>query len=264
MNQIWMEIKLLRKSLLFWTIGIGLVMLIAFSEFSVYQNNPSNAEIIELLPKSMIKMFKINEYDMTTFSGFLGMLSTNIILFLTIHATMIGSGVIAKEGFNKTAEFTYSLPVKRETVITKKVLVALFNCLVLLLVVVSIIVYESIVYQVNSSFYKPLFLLTISIFCIQTLCVTTGVLVATALKRHKFSNILALIITISLYFLTIISSATVIFSFFSKISPYGYFDIPKIINNSEISYFYVIISLLLSVLMYIVACRIYKKRDISI
>ena len=59
-------------------------------------------------------------FNLTTISGFFGIMFTYFALLLSIAATMWGSDIISKEERDKTVEFSLTLPVTRSRVVTAK------------------------------------------------------------------------------------------------------------------------------------------------
>ncbi|MFL6561849.1 MAG: ABC transporter permease subunit [Bacillus sp. (in: firmicutes)] len=63
-------------------------------------------------------------------SGYYSLLYIYLLLMATIHATMLGASIIAKEERGKKAEFLFVKPVSRNGIITAKLLVAFTNIVI--------------------------------------------------------------------------------------------------------------------------------------
>jgi ABC-2 type transport system permease protein len=82
----------------------------------------------------MLAAFSLQAFNLTTVTGFFGIMFTYLRALLSIAATMWGSDIISKEERDKTVEFALTLPVTRGRVVTAKALAALVNCVGLLLI----------------------------------------------------------------------------------------------------------------------------------
>jgi ABC-2 type transport system permease protein len=56
-------------------------------------------------------------FDLSTASGYYGLLYYYLVMMATIHSAMIGTSIISKEEQNKTTEFIVSKPVTRSEII---------------------------------------------------------------------------------------------------------------------------------------------------
>ena len=134
MNIFFRELKANFKSLLICS-GIVLVFAImGVAEFSAYYDNPDILGVIDNLPPVMLEAFNMNSFNITTFSGFFGVMFTYYALIVSIFAIMLGTDIVSKEERDKTAEFSLTFPVTRARVITSKILAAVVNCILLALV----------------------------------------------------------------------------------------------------------------------------------
>ena len=121
------ELKANFKSLLIY-IGISLFFLVVgFSKFSAYAENPELLEVLDAMPAAMLEAFNMNAFNLTTVVGFFGVMFAFVGLILGIAAVMWGSDIISKEERDKTVEFALTLPVKRSTLIAAKTAAALTN-----------------------------------------------------------------------------------------------------------------------------------------
>ena len=73
-------------------------------------------------------------FNLTTLSGFYGVMFIYFGLMGAIAAAMWGSDIISKEERDKTVEFSLVLPVSRSRVITAKALAALVNSIAFVLI----------------------------------------------------------------------------------------------------------------------------------
>jgi ABC-2 type transport system permease protein len=128
MNIFFRELKANLKSLLIWCGVISFLIMIAVAKFSAFAGDPEMLKILDSMPPAMIDAFNMRAFNLTTLSGFYGVMFIYFGLMGAIAASMWGSDTISKEERDKTVEFSLVLPVSRSKVITAKVLAALVNC----------------------------------------------------------------------------------------------------------------------------------------
>ena len=154
MNIFVRELKANFKSLIIWGVIVVLFVMVGISKFSAYANNPEMLAILDGMPPAMLAAFNLKAFNLTTISGFMGVMFTYYALMLGIAAAMWGSDVISKEERDKTVEFSLTLPVTRSRLVTAKTLAALVNCIGLLLITWGASLVSAAKYQPDSEFYR--------------------------------------------------------------------------------------------------------------
>ena len=129
MNIFFRELRANLKSLLIWGAIVVLFTVVGFSKFSAYYNNPEMSAILNDFPSAMVSAFNLKAFNLTTVTGFFGIMFAYYGLLLSIAAAMWGSDIISKEERDKTVEFSLTLPVTREKLITAKTMAAVINCI---------------------------------------------------------------------------------------------------------------------------------------
>ena len=134
MNIFLRELKANLKSLLIWGGIMFLFISLGMEEFSAYEGNPEMLAILDSMPPALLSAFNFNAFNLTTVTGFFGVMFTYFALLSTIFAIMLGSDIISKEERDKTVEFALTLPIPRRKLVTSKILAAFVNCIAFLLI----------------------------------------------------------------------------------------------------------------------------------
>ena len=134
MNIFLRELKSNLKSLLIWGVIVLLFVTVGFAKFSAYEGNPELLAILDELPPALLAAFNFEAFNLTTITGFFGVMFSYFALIMSIAAAMWGSDIISKEERDKTVEFALTLPVRREKLVTAKTAAAMVNCIGLLLI----------------------------------------------------------------------------------------------------------------------------------
>jgi ABC-2 type transport system permease protein len=264
MNIFKRELKANFKSLLIWGGVTILFIILGISKFSAYYNNPDMLSFLNNLPESVLKILNTQAFNLTTVTGFYGIMFIYFALLLCIAAAMWGADIIAKEQRDKTVEFSLTLPVTRSRVVFSKTLAALVNCVALLLITWGGSVVSAQPYQPDAEFYRFLALSMGALFIMQLVFLGIGVLLGCALKRYKMASSMALFILLGTYFLSVAITLNPNLDFLKFLTPFAYFDPASLLHDSSINIGFVGLSVVI-VAVSLVAARItYQKRDLYI
>ena len=122
MNIFFRELRANLKSLVIWCVVLILLVVVGAAKFTAYYNNPSMLAVLDILPKAMVESMELSAFNLTTVTGFYGLMMIYYALMGGIAAAMWASDSISKEERDKTVEFSLVLPVSRDRVVTGKLL----------------------------------------------------------------------------------------------------------------------------------------------
>ena len=264
MNIFLRELKANLKSLAIWCGIIVLLIFIAVAKFSAFAGDPSMLAILNSMPKALIDALSLRAFNLTTLSGFYGLMFIYFALLGGIAAAMWSSDSISKEERDKTVEFSLVLPVSRSKVITAKVLVALLDCIVFLLVTWGVSLVAVQPYKPDQAFYNFLTLEMEAMFVIELVFLAVGLLLGCAMKQYKRSGSTAIAIILVTYFLAIISGMEPKLDFLKYFTPFKYFDAGELFRSGSLSWAYVLISAAIIVVCVVLSYITYNKRDLYI
>jgi ABC-2 type transport system permease protein len=264
MNIFLRELKANFRSLIIWGVIVVLFIFMAITKFSAYEGNPEMLEILDSMPAALLEAFQFNAFNLTTITGFYGVMFTYFSLIATISAAMWGSDIISKEERDKTVEFSLTLPVTREKVVTSKILAALVNCVGLLLIIWGASLAVSAQYEPDSEFYSFLALSMVSLFIIQMVFLSVGIFLGCAMKQYKRASAVAVSLLIGTYFLSVISGLNSNLEFLRIFSPFTYFNPATLLRESSIDVTYVILSFGITAVFIIGGYVTYSRRDLYI
>jgi ABC-2 type transport system permease protein len=256
------ELKANLRSLLIWGVIVILFIVVGVSKFSAYYNNPDMLSILNNLPQAVLDVLNVQAFNLTTVSGFFGVMFNYYALLLCIAAAMWGSDIIAKEERDKTVEFSLTLPVTRSRLLTAKTLAALANCLGLLIITWAASLVSAARYQPDSEFYKFLALCMLALFITQLIFLAVGIFLGCAMKRYKWASSAALSLLLGTYFLSIVSTLNKNLDFLKYFSPFKYFDAAALLHESKIDIAFVGLSLAIILASMLGAYLMYARRDL--
>ncbi len=243
-----------------------MVFLIAsgMAKYATYsQSDVSISDIVGSLPQSIQAVFGMTGLDLSTASGYYGVLFAYIVLMLTIHAVLLGSGIISKEERDRTSEFLLVKPISRPRIISAKILAGLVNVFAF-----SIITAISSLYFVSSigkvSIASDILLLMPGMVILQLLFFFVGTSVAAFVSRPRTATSIAGTILLVTYVFTYLVNLSKDFDFLKYFSPFKYFDAATVMSASRLDLGYVVISLVIITFCITMTYKAYVSRDIQV
>ncbi|MBN2045707.1 MAG: ABC transporter permease subunit [Anaerolineales bacterium] len=265
MNIFLRELKANSRSLFFWCLFIVFFIYMGISKFSAFTAVDSDImAMLEGIPPVVLEGLQLNAFNLTTITGYYGVMQSYFALMAAIFAVLLGNGIIAKEERDKTVEFSLTLPIPRHKLITGKVAAALVNCAIFVLVMWGGSIVAAQPYQPDEAFYQFLGMLMLSSFFIELIFLTIGVLLGAAMKEYKRSGSVAVFILFGTFIFSILSALSEDLEFLKYFSPFVYFDPLKLLNESKFDPGYLAISAAICIISLGLAYFSYAKRDLYI
>jgi ABC-2 type transport system permease protein len=264
MNIFLRELKANLKSLLIWSGIIALLIIMAVTKFSAFAGDPEMLSMLDSMPPALLDALSMRAFNLTTLSGFYGIMLIYFGLMAAIAAAMWGSDIISKEERDKTVEFSLVLPVSRSRVITAKALAALVNCILFVLVTwgISLVAVRS--YNPDQTFFDFLALEMQAMFLIELIFLAVGLLLGCTMKHYKRAGSTAVAIILATYFMSILAVMDERLDFLKYFTPFKYFDAGELFRTGQVEGIYLLLSALIIVLSVAAAYWVYNKRDLYI
>lgn len=265
MNVFFKELKTYRLSLLFWGVGIFVLILASMAKYATYSGaGQSINSLINQFPQSVQAIFGLTGFDLNKASGFFGVTFMYIALMVTVHAVLLGSGIISKEERDKTSEFLMTKPISRARILSSKIFAGL-----ICLIVLNIVTFASSIYSVNNfskeaSFTDLIMVLMAGLFFLQLMFFFIGVAVAAINKKPKSSSSISASILLTTFIVTFLININNNLEQLKYLTPFKYFDARDILASGKLDPVYVSISLILILAMITVTYIAYDKRDLSV
>jgi ABC-2 type transport system permease protein len=252
------------RSLVVWAVIVVLFIILGVAKFSAYYNNPDMVKLLDSLPKAALDALNVQAFNLTTVSGFFGIMFTYFALLLGIAAAMWGTEIIAKEERDKTVEFSLTLPVTRRRLVTAKAVAALVNCVALLMITWGVSLLSAARYQPDAAFYKFMALCMLALFMTQLIFLSIGLFLGCAMKRYKLATSAAVSLLLATYFLSLVTAFNKSLDFLKYFSPFKYFDPAALLHQSRFDGVLVGLSLAIILVSLAGAYLAYSKRDLYI
>ena len=258
------ELKVNLKSFLIWLIILLAIFLVVFLVYPSIVNSDNIKmmdEMMEMFPPEMLKAFNM---DITEIDNAYGWLKTEgfvfVLLIIGCYAGIIGSNILLKEESDKTIEYLNSLPVTRNKIIFRKVLVGLIY---IFFMVLGLGIFNFIGLTFSGDFDKLQYLL-LSITPLFSSIVIYFLCMFLSTFTHKTKKMLGIslgIVFIS-YILQTLSTISSSVEFLKYFSIFTLADIRNVIMNVSINPIMIVISICLASLFLIATVIRYNRKEL--
>lgn len=258
------EMKINLKSFSIWLIILCSIFLVAYLMYPSIINSDNIKlmdEMMSMFPEEIIKAFNM---DISSMDSAFGWLKSEgfvfVLLVIGCYAGILGSNILLKEESDKTIEYLNTLPIKRNTIVIDK---ALSGLIYIILMILLVGIFNFIGLSLSGDFDKLQFLLLcitpiFSSIIIYFLCMFLSTFTH---KSKKMIGVSLAIVFIS-YVLQTLSVMGESVEFLKYASVFTLADIRNVIINISINPVMIIISILLSLLFFMLTIIRYNKKEL--
>ncbi len=265
MNIFLRELKAHRWGLLFWSIGIVFMVGAGMAKYAAFETaGQSITDMLSQIPQGVQAVFGMTGFDLSTASGFYGMLYLYVVVMGTIHAALLGANLISKEERDRTSEFLYAKPISRSQAVTSKLLAGLVNVIALNLVTLVSSLYFVDYFSKEQAITEDILLLMAGMFFLQIIFFSIGALMAGVMRKSKAAASMATTVMFTAFLLSYLVNMNESLEFLKYITPFKYFDAALLMSNGGLDLGYVAISAVIIVAAIVGTYRFYSARDLSI
>jgi len=265
------ELKANFKSFLFWCIGITAIIAGGMGKYAGFSSSAQSiSSIIDKTPRALLAIFGMSGIDMSTASGFYAVIFLYVMIASTVYSSMLGAGIISKEERDKTSEFLFTKPVSRVSVITSKIIAALFYTMLYSIVAmaVSFVVASMVTPEsldgFGSGLARDILVLSAGMLFVQLIYLFIGTGMASLIKKPGAATGSATGVMLVTYFIAMVIDMTDKLDFLKYLTPFKYFEPKKLINGGSFEPVFIFISVMLIALFLSATYIFFPKRDLNI
>lgn len=262
MNIILHELKSNLKGFVIWFISLGLLFYAASFEYEAFAGSEDIARLMEQFD-FLFQALSGAAVDITTAEGYLSLVSIYIYLPLAIYSGLLGSNIIAKEERDKTAEYLFTLPVKREKVILSKLIVSILYTITINVLLLVLVYFAFGRLGTTAEFDSFVFNLSIGVLLTQIIFLSLGMGASALLKQYKKSGSITIAILLGTFMLNMLIGLTDKIDFMKYFTPFKYFAVDMMLNG-EFKLVFIILFVVIVVGSLGSVFYFYKKRDLYI
>ena len=262
MNLFLRELRAYRRSTLIWAASLGVIVVLFMGLYPGFSSDVAGLEkVLEQFPAAIKAAFNLTADTFLTAAGFYGYVLSFVILAAAIQAMNLGTGVIAKEGSGKTADFLLSKPVTRSRVITAKLLAVMLAVVLTNLVVVAVSFAGMAAVAPDEFEPVTIGLMAFTMLLVQIVFLALGALMGVVLPKVKSVVSVSLPTVFAFYIIgalgDVLGNEEVRF-----VSPFRYFDPSYIIRNQSLETAYVILGAGIVVVAIALSYVVFLKKDV--
>lgn len=265
MNVFLNELRLRRKSQIGWTLSIIVFMALSVVKFSTLAQDAAASEaLLNQFPPTVQAIFGMTGLNATTLSGYFGVLFIYILVILSVHAGMLGSGVLADEERDRTTEFLLVKPRSRAAIVTQKLCAGLV-CITLLwgIVVVTTLI-ATLTLSDTGGFMHDFWHFMIGLGTVQITVFFLGSFAAALTKNPKLPTRLVAAAIFASYLLFALVKLAPNLEVLKYFSLFCYFDAVSIINDGRLQPLSIAVFAALALFGLIGTYFFYRRRDVNV
>lgn len=265
MNVFFHELRMRLKGQLGWVFAMVVFMVLSVAKFSTLSSDAGASQaLLKQFPATVQAIFGMTGLDLTTLSGYFGILFIYILVILSIHAGMLGSGVLADEERDKTTEFLFVKPRDRARIVTAKWLAGLVYVALQWAVVVAstFVAIQQVAHPGNFASDFWWFMLALAI--VQVTMYALGSLAASWTSNVHVPNRLVAIFVFVSYLCFALVKLSPSVDFLKYISVFCYFDAGEIIRTGTLHFAYVVVCAVATIAAIVGTYVFYRRRDLNV
>ncbi|MGI6366845.1 MAG: ABC transporter permease subunit [Anaerolineae bacterium] len=258
------ELRRNAKSLLTWSGILMLFVVVGFAKFSAWYGNPEMLAMLDAMPPAMLSALSLRAFNLTTVTGFFGVMAAYYALLLAIAAVLWGSDVLAREERERTAEFTLTLPVTRGRLLTAKLAAVVLCALVLNGVAWGATLLGARGYAPEPALAPFVTRTMLALLMLQGIFVSVGICLAAVLPRPRRTVSAAVGVLLGTYFVSVIAGLDARVDWLKYLTPFRYVDAGVLLRQGALPPVYRWISAALIVTLLAATYLTYQRRDLHL
>lgn len=261
MNILKHEIKMNLKTLLIWSLSVGIMCLCFVLIYPSMMDGLKDVASSYASMGGFSKAFGLDKLSIASIEGFYATeIGAMYALGGAMFAALIGAGMLSKEECGHTGEFLFTLPVSRKRIVLEKmlvlfILIIIFNVICILCSGVGLLIIGEKIAA------KPFILFHLSQLVMHLEIGLICYAISSFSRKNNFG--VAIGIALVLYFLDLMSRLVDDIKWIKYFTPYYYSNSSDIFTNKEIDTLLIVLGLAISIVAGIISFAKYTKKDLA-
>ena len=255
------ELRRAKIPFIIWTAVIGFMLAVCVFIFPEMKGEMESMGDMFSSMGQFTAAFGMDKLNFGTFIGYFAIECGNVLgLGGAFFAVVTGVSMLCKEEKERTAEFLLASPVSRAQIVAEKLLALFAEILAMNIIIYALCVGSTAAIGETVPF-KEMTLLFLSYLLLQLElgCVCFGI---SAFLKKSGAGI-GIGVAVMMYFLNIVSNLTDSAEFLKYVTPYGYCDGGRIVNEGSADILLMCIGICVSLVFIAAAFIKYGKKDIN-
>ncbi len=258
------EFKVNFKSFLIWLSILIIIFLIVYLlyPYIITDDTVRNIdEMMKIFPTEVLKAFNMDIASIETAYGWVKTEGVMFILLITgFYSSILGGNILLKEENDKTIEYLDSLPIKRNKILTNKIIVGITY---ILLFTIIFGLFNYICLNLSGDFsQKQFMLLSITPILVGIPFFAFNLFISTFMHKTKKTIGISLGMVFIFYIISVISELSTNIEFIKYFSLYTLAGTRDIIANTTMNSLNIFISIGISIIFIALSYIRYNKKEL--
>jgi len=262
MNMFLHELKDYRKSTVIWAASLAALIALFFSMFpSISKEAEEFKKLMEGFPEALRMALGLSVENIGSIIGYYSYVFLYISLCGAIQAMNLGISIVSKEIREKTADFLLTKPVTRTRIMTSKLFAVLTSLVITNIVYLIVSTAVASIVETKEYSIKIFLMISLTLFFIQLIFLALGIIVSVVISKIKSVVPISLGTVFGFFIIGALVSTTGDDAL-RYITPFKYFDLDYIAQNSSYESSFVIAAIGFIAAAITASYFIYLKKDI--
>lgn len=255
------ELKLTVKSLLIWSLAVGVVCWGCIVLYKSVEDQLADTAALYANMGDMAKALGMDKVSIATLDGYF---ATEIVLMFGLgagmFAAMMGASSLSKEEEGHTSEFLYTLPFGRLNILMWKYISLILMLLIFNLIVIGLEAFG--IWQIDLDFSYDLFLRYHALAFLLQIEIASLAFLVSAFSRKKQIG-LSLGLVLLLYVMDMMCRIVPDIEFLKYLTPYYFANGADVFSQEKLEPVYFGVAFIFIAVSIILGAVIYQKKDLS-
>lgn len=265
MNIFLRELRAHLRSFLIWSGTMVFLIAAGMMKYGAFQKTGEAVnEIFAALPEGLAAVMGMDPgMDLTSVGVFYSIFYLYFLLLMSVHGTMLGASIIAKEERDKTADFLFVKPLPRRRAITAKIAAALVQVILYNLVTCTAsILFTEPLNTTGTPLTGPIFRLMGILLAVQILFLGIGLFLGASARSAERASGFGTAVILGTFLLKVLVDLNGDYDWLRFLTPFCYFDSYEILFDGTFAASYLILCLTAAVLGIAGTYACYRRRDL--
>lgn len=264
MNILKHELRVGLKTFLLWALGLFFLVFVGMVKYTGINGSASiNVnELFDKFPRIVLAVLGMVGVDVTSLGGYYAVITYYTFICVAVYALSLGLNAVNREAIDKTYEFIFTKPRKRNFILLVKygasyiylLLFCILNWLFSVAAVASL--------NIENTIENAMMLYSIVLFLLGMLFMAIGAFVGVMVKKTEKGSLYANLCFLVAFILSMIYDMMEHGGIVKVVSPLKYFA-PKDVLSGKLDIVYVLLCIVVTLVLGIKTFFVFEKRDLT-
>ncbi len=263
MNVFVKDMRFGLKPFLLWALALFVFVFAGSIKFTGMEAGGAGAmsALFDSFPRIVLAVMGFSGADITTFSGFYGLLEVYVTIIVAVFAVHAGGTAVSRERVDKTYEFLFTKPRSRSSILAAKMSAGFVFLAMLCLLNLGFSQAGYMTLGLSENLLVTFLYFTVAQFLIGLVFFSLGALLGAAAPVPEIGARIGNLSVLVFYMLGVVYSSFDNVGFLRVVTPFKYFDQTALANH-ELELPFVFLSLGISAVALAAAFWNFKRRDL--